>query len=105
MNLFKMLQSANKSLNIIVDKDHRNNSLLEIKPENKNKNRIEKSSPLIKNASMTSGSQSINLKLDGKCLAGFKLTFGEYLENIEIYSIPKEYISSLKNTKTLNKIN
>lgn len=30
--------------------------------------------------------QGISVKNIGKCIVGFKLTFGEHLENIEVYT-------------------
>ena len=96
------ISKRNKSLKIIVENENIDKSLLDINSAKEKRNKIEKSSPMIKrNTSTISGSQSINLKMKGKGLAGFKLTFGEYLENIEIYSIMKE---NIKTQKSINDI-
>ena len=95
-------KNRKKSLKVDIDSESRHNSLLNINSYKDNYNKIEKSSPMIKNSnSRLLGSQSINLKENGKWLAGFKLTFGEYLENIEVYSIRRECINSHKNQKNI----
>lgn len=95
-------KNRKKSLKVDIYSESRHNSLLNINSHKDNYNKIEKSSPMIKNSnSRLLGSQSINLKENGKWLAGFKLTFGEYLENIEVYSIRRECINSHKNQKNI----